>query len=115
LRPAIGTPPSGPACRWGRHAPGWRPEVRAQRGIISSAASEEGWLGWRTGWKRIESPTLVVYAELDPIPEAFSRQVADAIPGAQYAFIRGRNHFAYMEHSGPFFAAVGGFLSRAAA
>jgi pimeloyl-ACP methyl ester carboxylesterase len=42
------------------------------------------------GLKAIEAPALVVHAELDPIPEAFSRQVADAIPGARYSFIKAR-------------------------
>ncbi|HEY3208597.1 MAG TPA: alpha/beta hydrolase [Actinomycetota bacterium] len=66
------------------------------------------------GLKAIECPTLVVRAELDPIPEAFSRQVADAIPGARYSFIRGANHFTYLEAPKPFFAAVGDFLSEEA-
>ena len=62
------------------------------------------------GLKEIEAPALVVYAELDPIPEAFSRELADAIPGARYAFINGANHFTYQEDPEPFFAAVAGFL-----
>lgn len=66
------------------------------------------------GLKAIECSALVVHAELDPIPEAFSRQVADAIPGARYAFIEGANHFAYIEDPKPFFAAVAGFLGDAA-
>src|SRR5919197_1646310 len=59
------------------------------------------------GLKAIEAPVLVVHAELDPIPEAFSRQLADAIPGARYAFIKGANHFAYLEDPEDFFSAVG--------
>jgi proline iminopeptidase len=66
------------------------------------------------GLGAIEAPTLVVYAELEPIPEAFSRQVADAIPGARYAFIREVNHFTYLEAPEPFFAAVGDFLAEEA-
>jgi proline iminopeptidase len=64
------------------------------------------------GLKRIESPTLVIYAEREPIPEAFSRQVADAIPGASFAYVAGANHFTYLEDPDEFFAAVGGFLER---
>jgi pimeloyl-ACP methyl ester carboxylesterase len=45
-----------------------------------------------------------------PLPEAFSRKVADAIPGARYAFIKGANHFTYLEDPEGFFAVVGGFL-----
>jgi len=66
------------------------------------------------GLKAIESPTLVIRAELDLIPEAFSRQMGDAIPGARYAFIRGANHFTYLEAPKPFFAAVGHFLTEEA-
>src|SRR5919197_1279568 len=49
------------------------------------------------GLKAIEAPVLVVHAEMDPIPEAFSRQLADTIPGARYAFLKGTAHFAYLE------------------
>jgi proline iminopeptidase len=63
------------------------------------------------GMKSIQSPALVVYAELEPIPEAFSRELADSIPGARYSLIRGANHFTYLEDPEPFFAAVNDFLS----
>jgi|ERR687887_177780 proline iminopeptidase len=62
------------------------------------------------GLGEIESPALVVHAELDPLPEAFSRMLADAIPEARYVFIKGANHFTYLEEPKAFFAAVGSFL-----
>jgi proline iminopeptidase len=62
------------------------------------------------GLGAIESPALVVHAELDPLPEAFSRRLVDAIPGARYAFIKGANHFTYLEDREGFFTVVGGFL-----
>jgi len=46
---------------------------------------------------RVKCPTLVVHAERDLIPEAFSRQLADSIPDAEYARLPGLGHFAYLE------------------
>ena len=60
----------------------------------------------------IKCPTLVVRGELEPIPEAFSRELANRITGAHYALINGANHFTYLEDSEPFFSQVGTFLSR---
>jgi pimeloyl-ACP methyl ester carboxylesterase len=38
-------------------------------------------------------PTLVISGEFDPlVPPALSRRVAEAIPGARYAEIRGAAH-----------------------
>lgn len=38
-------------------------------------------------------PTLVISGEFDPlVPPALSRRVAEAIPGAQYALVRGAGH-----------------------
>jgi proline-specific peptidase len=46
---------------------------------------------------RISCPTLVVHAELDPIPVEWSRLLADTIPGADFAVIEGGNHFSMIE------------------
>lgn len=59
---------------------------------------------------RITSPTLVVHCELDPVPEHFSRLLADKIPGARYAYIQGVNHFAHHEDPDQLAAAVKPFL-----
>jgi 3-oxoadipate enol-lactonase len=41
----------------------------------------------------VRVPTLVISGEFDPlVPPALSRRVADAIPGARYAVIRGTAH-----------------------
>lgn len=66
------------------------------------------------GLKAIASPTLVVRAEHDPIPEAFSREVAERIPGAQYLVLEGANHFAYLESPATFFEPVRDFLTKEA-
>jgi proline iminopeptidase len=63
------------------------------------------------GLESIQCPALVVHGELEPIPEAFSRQLAETIHGAHYSLIRGANHFTYLEDPEPFFAAVNDFLS----
>ncbi len=67
-----------------------------------------------SGLRAINSPTLVLHAERDPIPAVFSRQVADAIPGAHYVVLEGVNHFAYVEDSDTFLEPVRAFLKRAA-
>jgi proline iminopeptidase len=54
----------------------------------------------------ISCPTLVVHAELDPIPLAWSRLLADTIPGADLAVVEGANHFAHVEDPGRLRAAV---------
>ena len=62
------------------------------------------------GLARIACPTLVVHAELDPLPEAFSRLVADKIPKSEFKFIGGANHFAYLDDPGAFFGVARAFL-----
>jgi pimeloyl-ACP methyl ester carboxylesterase len=59
----------------------------------------------------ITSPTLVLSAELDPIPESFAVRLTEAIPGAIHRRLPGAGHFAFVEQPGPFFAAVRGFLA----
>jgi proline iminopeptidase len=63
-----------------------------------------------SGLSNVKSRTLVVYAELDPIPESFARGIVDAIPGAQFQFLPGTNHFAFMETPDLFFPPVREFL-----
>jgi pimeloyl-ACP methyl ester carboxylesterase len=46
---------------------------------------------------RIGCPTLVVHAELDPIPLEWSRLLASTIPGADFAVIEGGSHFSMIE------------------
>jgi proline iminopeptidase len=59
----------------------------------------------------ISCPTLVVHAELDPIPLASSRFIADAIPDAELVVIPGANHFAFIEDPEAFVEAVEPFLA----
>jgi proline iminopeptidase len=47
----------------------------------------------------IRCPTLVVHSELDPIPQEWSRGLADTIPGADYALIENGSHFSMIEDS----------------
>ena len=49
---------------------------------------------------RINCPTLVVHAELDPIPAEWSRLLADTIPRADFAVIEGGSHFSMIEDAG---------------
>ncbi|HEY7583044.1 MAG TPA: alpha/beta hydrolase [Acidimicrobiia bacterium] len=58
----------------------------------------------------ITSPTMVVYAELDPIPESFARALVQAIPSARLEFLSGTGHFAYLETPDLFFPPVMEFL-----
>ena len=62
----------------------------------------------------ILSPTLVVHAELDPLPEAFSARIAQGIAGSDFVVLKGVNHFAYVEDPEPLFGVVRPFLRRRA-
>ena len=59
----------------------------------------------------IRCPTLVVHGELDPIPVAFGRFLADAIPGAEFALLPGASHFPFLEDRDQFERAVRTFMS----
>jgi pimeloyl-ACP methyl ester carboxylesterase len=56
-------------------------------------------------------PTLVVHGELDPIPVAFGRLLADSIPGAAFALLPGATHFPFVEDRDQFERTVRPFLS----
>ncbi len=45
----------------------------------------------------IQCPTLVVHAELDPVPVAWARALVDTVPGADYVLLEGASHFAHIE------------------
>jgi pimeloyl-ACP methyl ester carboxylesterase len=45
----------------------------------------------------IRCPTLVVHAELDPIPVEWTRTLASAIPAADFKVIPGASHFSMIE------------------
>ena len=45
----------------------------------------------------IRCPTLVVHAELDPIPIEWSRLLASTTPAADFKVIPGANHFSMIE------------------
>jgi proline iminopeptidase len=59
----------------------------------------------------IRCPTLVVHGELDPIPVAFGRLLAESIPGAEFALLPGASHFPFVEDRDRFERAVRTFLS----
>lgn len=61
---------------------------------------------------QIPCPTLVVHGENDPVPEEWSRLLADRIPGARYAFLDGANHFPHLEDPELLAGAVKPFLRR---
>ena len=60
----------------------------------------------------ITCPTLVVHAEQDLIPEAFSRSIAGGIRGAEFAKLSGVGHFAYLENPVLFTSTLATFLKR---
>jgi pimeloyl-ACP methyl ester carboxylesterase len=62
----------------------------------------------------VRCATLVVHGEHDPVPAEFARLIADGIRGAEYAFLHGSSHFAYMEDPALFLKAVLPFLRRVA-
>lgn len=54
----------------------------------------------------IGCPTLVVHGELDPIPVAWSRLLADTIPNADLVVINGGSHFPMIEDADALRSAV---------
>jgi proline iminopeptidase len=62
----------------------------------------------------IRCPTLVVHGELDPIPVAFGRHLADSIRGAEFAVLPGAHHFPFVEDLEQFERIVRSFLSTSA-
>ena len=54
----------------------------------------------------IGCPTLVVHAELDPIPVDWSRLLADTIPDAGFVVIEGGSHFPMIEDADALHTAV---------
>lgn len=62
---------------------------------------------------KIACPTLVVHSEHDPLPEAWSRFLAERISGAELALVPNANHFAFVEQPDAFFGVVRPFLARA--
>jgi aminoacrylate hydrolase len=65
----------------------------------------------RARMRDIRTPTLVIVAADDMVtPLFYSRELADAIPGAKLIVLEGGGHFAPVITSGPYNSAVGGFL-----
>lgn len=63
---------------------------------------------------QIQCPTLVIHAEHDIIPEAFSRSLAERITDATYVLLQGLGHFAYIEDPGRAMPPITDFLRQAA-
>jgi proline iminopeptidase len=59
---------------------------------------------------RIACPTLVVHSALDPVPGDWSQLVSARIPAATFVELENANHFAFIEHTNAFVAAVEPFL-----
>jgi len=67
--------------------------VRAEGHLLPSILSMDP--ASRLG--EIQSPTLIVHAQHDIIPEEFSRSLAEGIPHARFVLLEGLGHFAYLE------------------
>ena len=65
-------------------------------------------------YAEIRCPTLVVHAELDPNPVAWSRLLADTIPGADFVLIENGSHFSMIEDSAALHNAVTPWLRKRA-
>ena len=75
--------------------------------LVASLASEDP----PARLAAIRCPTLVMHGEIDPIPAAFGRLLADAIPNAQFAMLTGSSHFPFIEDADAFARSVRTFLS----
>jgi pimeloyl-ACP methyl ester carboxylesterase len=58
----------------------------------------------------VDCPTLVVHSENDPLPEEFSRLLADKIASAEYQYLGGASHFVHYEAPDALAAVVLPFL-----
>jgi pimeloyl-ACP methyl ester carboxylesterase len=62
---------------------------------------------------RITAPTLVIAGDRDPIvPPEQSRVIADRVPNAELALIRGAGHMPFMERADEYQRALGDWLRR---
>ena len=68
---------------------------------------------WR--FAGIRCPTLVVHAELDPIPAQWAHALVDTIPGADYALLEGAGHFSHIEDADQLASTVLPWLAKHAA
>jgi pimeloyl-ACP methyl ester carboxylesterase len=50
---------------------------------------------------KVRCPTLALHGEHDPVPAEFARMIADDIDRAEYVFLEGSSHFAYLEDPTP--------------
>lgn len=58
---------------------------------------------------RVETPTLVVHGEADPIPWDFGKFIADRIRGAKLVVIPGASHFPFVEDRAAFLQSIEAF------
>lgn len=83
------------------------PGVRAQLGIHDDEADR------LAAYRAISRPSLVVgFADDRTLPPKLAREVADAIPGAEYVQIVRAGHFGYLERPGEVNTTVLEFLGR---
>ncbi|MFD9720133.1 alpha/beta fold hydrolase [Streptomyces sp. NPDC059076] len=81
--------------------------VRAQYAVQLADSQDR-----RHAYERITVPTLVIgFADDLMIPPWLSREVADAVPGAQYAEIADCGHFGYLERPDAVNASILRFLA----
>jgi proline iminopeptidase len=75
--------------------------------LVESLAAEDP----TTRLATISCPTPVIHGEIDPVPVAFGRSLADSIAGAQFAPIPGASHFPFIEDREPFERVLRPFLA----
>ncbi|MEU5402390.1 alpha/beta fold hydrolase [Streptomyces sp. NPDC005963] len=81
--------------------------VRAQHAVQLADSHDR-----RSAYGRIEVPTLVIgFADDLMVPPWLSREVADVVPGAQYAEIADCGHFGYLERPDAVNATILRFLA----
>lgn len=86
------------------------------RAVNLAAATKFLWpipdrgLSRRAGY--IQAPTMVLHGESDElVPASYSRALADAIPGAEFAGLAGAGHLPMVEAEGGFLAMLRKFLA----
>jgi proline iminopeptidase len=90
------------------------PVLMGERGELVNALTQAslGEYDLREALRTLAIPTLVVHGRRDPRPVERAREVAEAIPGAEFAVLEGSGHIPYAEEPEVFFPLVEGFLAR---
>lgn len=94
-------------------ATGFRPprSISLTGSAIAARLRRDGY-DWTADASAIDTPTLVIHGDLDPIPVSEAIRLAALIPGARLEVIPGAGHMPFWEAPDHFFELVTAFLAQ---